>query len=127
MANTPITLVNDGGIYIPSVPQVSVVAGDSVTFTTSDGSALLLFFSPDAASVLSPGPGKSFAIATGGSATFNFTSSAPAAYSVFFGAGAASAPTSFPTAVSQSLTLELGGVAEPPPFSGPHDTTRSGS
>jgi len=123
MANTSITLIHDDGTYVPSAPSVPVVAGESVSFTTSDGSAVLLFFSPDATSVLSPPPVNPVKLATGGSVAFTFASSAPGAYSVFFGA----APPSYPSRASGVLALEVGSVVKPPPFGGPHDTTSPGS
>jgi hypothetical protein len=123
MANTSVTLINDGGTYVPSAPDVPVVAGDTVSFATSDGSAALLYFSPDAASVLSPKPVNPFQLAAAGKAAFAFTSSAPGAYSVFFGA----APQSYPGHASRVLVLEVGGTAKPPSFGGPHDTTGPGS
>jgi|HubBroStandDraft_1064217.scaffolds.fasta_scaffold321228_1 hypothetical protein len=123
MANTNITLINDGGTYVPSAPDVPVVAGDTVSFATSDGSAVLLFFSHDAASVLSPPPVNPVKLATGGSVVFTFASSAPGAYSVYFG----QAPQSYPSRTSGVLALEVGGAVKPPSFGGPHDTTVPGS
>lgn len=123
MANTNITLINDKGAYVPSVPSVPVVAGDTVSFATSDGSAAQLFFSPAAASVLSPAPASPFQLAAKGNAAFKFTSSAPGAYSVFTN----SAPGRFPGNVSKVLNLEVGPVAAPPKFGGPHDTINPGS
>jgi len=123
MANTTITLINDNGAYVPSAPSVPVVAGDTVSFATSDGKAAQLFFSPDAASVLSPTPASPFQLAASGNAAFKFTSSAPGAYSVFPNA----APQKFPGYVSQVLNLEVGPAIAPPDFGGPHDTTNPGS
>ena len=123
MANTNITLIDDGGIYVPSASSVPVVAGDTVSFATNDGSAVLLYFSPDAASVLSPAPSSPYQLAAGGTAAFTFKSSASGAYSVFFG----SAPASYPGAVSQVLSLQIGGVVTPPPFGGPHTVINPGS
>jgi|HubBroStandDraft_1064217.scaffolds.fasta_scaffold48094_2 hypothetical protein len=123
MANTKITLFNDKGAYVPSVPSVPVVAGDIVSFATSDGSATELFFSPAAASVLSPTPASPFKLAAKENAAFKFTSSAHGAYSVFTN----SAPQRFPGYVSQVLSLEVGPVVVPPNFGGPHDTINPGS
>jgi hypothetical protein len=119
MANTDISLVNKGGTFSPSASSVAVVKGNTVTFSTSDGSAAFLFFSPGAAAVLSPAPGKTFSLAAGKKATFAFTSSNPGAYSAAFGANANSAPGSFPSANSSVLTLQGGamrvGAAAPAP------------
>ena len=108
MANTSITLVDHGGVYVPSVPSVPVVKGDTVTFSTSDGTRVVLFFSPDAASILSPDPGKAFSLAAGKTATFTFTDSQPGAHSAFFGSHPSAAPVGFPSTVTEFLSLETG-------------------
>jgi plastocyanin len=108
MANTAITLVDTGGIYVPSLSSVPVVKGDSVTFSTSDGTHVVLFFSPDASSILSPAPGKAFSLAAGKKATFTFTASQPGAHSAFFASHPGAAPAAFPSAVSDVLTLQTG-------------------
>lgn len=123
MANTNILLIDNGGIYVPSAASVPVVAGDTVSFATSDGTAVPLFFSPDAVSVLSPAPANPFQLAAGGSAAFAFTSSAPGAYSMFVGA----APEYYPVNTSQSLDLEIGGVVSGPSFGSTHAVTNPGS
>lgn len=127
MANTSITLINNGGVYVPSVPSVAVNKGDTVSFATNDGSVAQLFFSPGAAAVLSPAPGGAFAIPASGSASFTFTSSDPGAYSAFVGASAAATPTSFPSQVSQNLLLLMNDAAGTPGFGATHDTTNPGS
>jgi hypothetical protein len=128
MANTDITLTNDGGIIVPSTPSVPVASGDTVSFATSDGAPVVLFFSPDATTILTPTPSSPFQIAAHGKAAFTFSSSKPGAYSVFFGASSSSAPSGFPQQISQGLFLEIGsGGGTPPPFGGPNDTTKGGS
>jgi plastocyanin len=112
MANTSVTLVDKGGVYVPSVSSVPVVKGDTVTFSTSDGTHVVLFFSPDAASILSPDPGRSFSLAAGKTATFTFTNSQPGAHSAFFGSHPGAAPASFPAAVTEFLTLETGAMRD---------------
>jgi plastocyanin len=130
MANTSITLVDTGGIYVPSISSVPVVKGDSVTFSTSDGTHVVLFFSPDAASVLSPNPGKAFALAAGKKAIFTFTGSQPGAHSAFFASHPGAAPAAFPSAVSEVLTLQTGPGREAATVdfdSGTGGTTKPGS
>lgn len=127
MANSNVLLIANNGVYVPNLPSVAVVAGDTVSFATSDGSAVLLFFSSDAASVLSPAPGNSFQLAAGATASFTFTSSASGAYSVYFGASGDSAPSSFPTQVSQNLMLEISDSGGGSSFSGPHNVIVQGS
>jgi hypothetical protein len=128
MANTDITLTSDGGIIVPSTPSVHVASGDTLSFATSDGSPVVLFFSPDATSILTPAPASAFPIAAHGKAAFTFSSSKPGAYSVFFGVSSSSAPSSFPQRISQDLLLEISTSSDtPPPFGGPGDVIKTGS
>lgn len=128
MANTDITLINDGGTLVPSTPSVHVASGDTVSFATSDGSPVVLFFSPAAATILSPSPTGPFPIAAHGKAVFAFSSSNRGAYSVFFGVDPKSPPSSFPQRISQELLLEISSLGgTPPPFGGPADVPGQGS
>jgi hypothetical protein len=128
MANIEVTIFTQDGVFIPSVPSVPVVSGDTVSFSASDGGPIVLFFSPQAATILSPTPARAFALPAGGKANFTFASSEAGAYSVFFAADASSGPSDFPTQISKDLVLELGALVEPAPtFSGPHDNTTSGN
>jgi plastocyanin len=128
MADTAITLVDKGGVYVPSVSSVPVVKGDTVTFSTSDGTHVVLFFSPDASLVLSPDPGKAFSLAAGRKATFTFTASQSGAHSAFFGPYANAAPAAFPSAVSEVLTFETGSMRDSVVInSSSGDTTKPGS
>jgi plastocyanin len=125
MANTDVTLNNDGGTYVPSTDSVAVVSGDTVSFSTTDGKPGFAFFSPDAIAVLSPKPTNPFPIAAGKKAAFTFSSSKPGAYSAYFAHDAGSAPARFPTGTSQTLRLEVAS-ANPPGFPGPADTVGTG-
>jgi hypothetical protein len=126
MANTSVTLINNGGVYVPSVPSVAVNKGDTVSFATSDGSVAQLFFSPGAAAVLSPAPGSAFAVPAGGSVSFTFTTSDPGSYSAYVGANGTAAPTNFPSQISQSLSLLINDSSAAPSF-GTHIVTNPGS
>lgn len=119
MANTDVTLINNDGAYIPSVASVPIIAGDTVSFSTDDGSSALAYFSPAAISILSPKPVNPVTIATAGKAVFSFSSASPGAYSVFFAADASGAPGSFPDQSSQVLLLEFAAPVQPPPFDNP--------
>jgi hypothetical protein len=125
MAHTDIKLINSDGILVPSVDSVPVVSGDTVSFSTSDGSPAFAFFSPDAISVLTPRPTSPFQIAAGKKADFTFSSSAPAAYSAYFGGTEGSAPGTFPADTSQALRLEVN-ASIGLPFPGPGDGMGTG-
>jgi hypothetical protein len=123
---TNISLVNDGGTFVPSLASVPVVSGDIVTFSTSDGSPVVLFFSPEAALVLSPRPYGPLPIGNDGKGIFTFTSSNAGAYSIFFSASIDDGPSSFPGQVSKELFLEIGSPLSPP-FTGSSDSMRKGN
>ena len=65
MAHTDIVLKNADGIFVPSQSQVPVVKGDTITFSTSDGSQVAIFFSSEAVPVLSPSPAVPTVLAAG--------------------------------------------------------------
>lgn len=106
MANTEIVLTPADGILTTALSSVAVVSGDSITFSTSDGSAAFLFFSPDTIKVLSPSPASSpFQVSS--KASFSFTSSEAGAYSVYFETESSATPPPFPVSKSTSLQLEI--------------------
>ena len=107
MANTDVTLVHTDGTYVPSVASVSVVSGDTVSFSTDDGTPALAYFSPAALAVLSPTPTNPATIGAAGRSVFSFASSNPAAYSVVFAAQGSPAPSSYPNGPSGNLVLEF--------------------
>src|SRR5579862_1099621 len=109
MANTEVVLIHTGDAYVPSVASVPVVAGDTVSFATSDGSSALAFFSPDALAVLSPKPVSPLTLGASGKAAFSFSTSNLGAYSVFFTAAGGSGPAHFPSRTSQTLQCEVSG------------------
>ena len=121
MAHTDVTLTSDSGVLVPSLPSVPVTSGDTIAFSTSNGAAFL-FFSPDAAAALSPAPTGPVEVDSSKPASFTFTSSEPGAYSVFFEASAASAPTNFPVRQSNLLLFEIDGSGTN--FGGPSAGTK---
>jgi hypothetical protein len=125
MAHTDITLKDTGGVFVPSQPQVPVVKGDTISFSTSDGRPVAIFFSPGAASVLSPVPAVPTKLDSRQKAEFAFTSSADGAYSVFFEKDAYTPPAHFPLRKSNLLLLEID--ASGGGFSGPSVPIRTGS
>ena len=106
MANTVITLTNEQGALVPSQPSVAVNSGDTISFSTSDGNAAYLFFSPAAIATLSPTPSNPAEISSV-AATFEFTSSSAGAYSVYFETDAGVTVPAFPVVQSDQLLLEV--------------------
>jgi hypothetical protein len=125
MANTEVTFTHDGSFYLPAPSSVPVIEGDTVVFATDDGSPAVLFFSPGAASILSPAPGANYAIPPHGKVEFSFKSSAAGAYSVYAGADASCAPSSYPSEVAATLLVEID--PNSPGYNGPHGGMRAGS
>ena len=125
MTNTEVTLVSSDGTFVPSVDSVNVISGDTVSFSTADGSPALAFFSPDAIAALSPKPNSPFPIAAGKKAAFSFTTSQPGSYSAFFTQDTGSAPARFPSGDSAVLRLEVA-PSVVPGFPGPGDGMRTG-
>jgi hypothetical protein len=107
MANTVITISNVNGVLIASTDSVPVVDGDTVSFSTADGSGAALYFSPAAVAILSPVPPSPVTIAGGEDASFTFTSSDEGAYSMIFKPTGAPAPHRFPVRETNTLLFEI--------------------
>jgi hypothetical protein len=122
MAHTDIILTDERGVFMPRQPQVSVVKGDSISFSTSDGLPVALFFSSGAVAVLSPAPSVPSMLVQGEKAEFTFTSSDAGAYSVYFERNATEPPPYFPVKPSNVLLLEVD--LSHADFSGPETGTR---
>lgn len=111
MANTDVKLVPSEGTFVPSIQNVNVVAGDTVTLHNGGGGPAFLFFSPDALRLLSLKPGEPPTIPGGGQAVYTFASSAPGVYMVYFGGGSEMAPQGFPgQADTKFLLLPASGL-----------------
>lgn len=107
MAHTDIKISSEGDIFVPSQSSVPVNKGDTIAFSTAETGGVMLFFSPDAAAILSPAPTQPVSLAQGATTSFSFTSSEPGAYSIYFGRDASSTPASFRATSSQMLMLEV--------------------
>ena len=108
MANTDVTLALDDGLFVPSVPSVPVVAGNTITIQNSEGGPAYMALSPDARSLLSVGNGSAPMIPGGQKAVFTFTKSAPGSYWVCFNQTPDTAPPAFPQVVSTDFVLAVG-------------------
>lgn len=104
MSSTTIILISEQGAVSPSQPSVAVNTADAVSFATGDGSTVYLFFSPGAASILSPAPASPVAVSSA-PVTFSFTASTPGAYSVYLETSATAPLPEFPVAPSSTLAL----------------------
>jgi hypothetical protein len=122
MAHTDILLRDERGVFMPSQTEVSVVKGDSITFSTQGGVPVALFFSPGAIGVLSPSPAVPTLLGQDANAQFSFTSSEAGAYSVFFETKASQPPPHYPVRPGNVLLLEID--TSHSGFSGPEVGTR---
>ena len=104
MANTDVVLRDEMGARVPSVSQVTITAGDSVTFSVQDGADSVLYFSPHTASIISPKPGTRVSLAFGQKLVYTFAAARSGAYGVFIEAPGDPAPANF----------EFGKPTEPP-------------
>lgn len=107
MADNIVTLTGSNGMLVSDAGSVPVSSGDTLTIRTDDGSPFALFFSPDAAKVLSPAPETPFEVPKGSHAAFTFTSSKPGAYTVFYGAPESAQPGSYPPELAQVLYISM--------------------
>ena len=105
MANTDVKLQPSEGTFVPSLQTVNVVSGDTLTVQNNGGGPAFLFFSPDAVKLLSLKAGAPPSIPGGEKAVFTFSSSAPGAYSVYFGASSDMVPPGFPGDVGPTFWL----------------------
>jgi hypothetical protein len=105
MANHIVTLTKADGILLADTGSVPVVTGDTLTIGTDDGSAFVLFFSPDATAAVLPNPETAFEVPQGTKAVFTLNSSGPGAYTVFYGPQGSAQPASFPPEISTLLYL----------------------
>jgi hypothetical protein len=85
MANTDVMITQQGGEYIPSVCEVPIVLGDTVTFYADPTYQTNLCMNGDTVAILSPQPDVPVMIAAGDSAQFAFASAATGSYGVLVG------------------------------------------
>jgi hypothetical protein len=105
MPNTTILLRDQDGLRIPSLPSLTIAAGDEVTFTAEKNSDTAIYFSPATAAILTPSPAMPTELKSGHSVSFAFASTFPeGAYGVIV-----QAPTDHPP-----HSLNFGEPATPP-------------
>jgi hypothetical protein len=107
MAHTEVFLSNDAGVLVPSLPSVAVSKGDTIAFSTSGADAVFAFFSPGAATVLSPAPSGGVALSSTSPTVFLFTSSDAGSYSVYFETSATASVPNFPGGKSNLLYMAI--------------------
>jgi hypothetical protein len=122
MPNTKVVIRDEMGLRVPSIPNVTIVASDTVTFTVDEGADTALYFSPETASILSPRPSPRVDLSFGQKLTYMFSSPGSSAYGVITQAPKDSAPNKYDfgkPAEPPVLVLQPG---QGPVFSGPDNT-----
>ena len=108
MANTTITFQDVDDYLVPSVSSVSVVGGDTITFTAPQSTSAKLCIPSGTAAILSPTPDNSNTqIAAGASVIFTFTSSATGTYCILLQKQSYGCPTSISCPSGSSGTLGI--------------------
>jgi hypothetical protein len=104
MANTDIVLRDEMGLRVPSVTQVTITAGSTITFTVERDADSALYFAPGTAQILTPAPGARVSLTAGHKLTYTFASAPAGAYGVITQAPEDPAPTGY----------NFGNPADPP-------------
>ena len=108
MANHDVTLTLDEGLFVPSVPSVPVVAGDTISIANGEGGPAYMVLSPDARSLLSLKHQDAPIIPGGQKLAFTFAASAPGAYWACFNSKPDENPPAVPNTVSTDFVLTVG-------------------
>jgi hypothetical protein len=124
MATTKILIQNELGLPVPNVSSVSIVAGDSLTFTAGNGDASTLYFSPATISILTPTPATPVNLPSGGSVTYTFKTAAAGAYGVILSSLEASAPEVYDFNPADPPVFMIQAVG-PPLALTPHDPIKT--
>jgi len=82
MPTTDVLIQDELGLRVPSVPGVQIVSGDSITFTAGEGADSALYFSPAAASILTPSPASPVSLVSGATVGYTFASASSGAFGV---------------------------------------------
>jgi hypothetical protein len=70
------------GLRVPSVPQVNVVVGDTITFSVDPDADSVLYFAPETAIILTPSPRAPVSLTQGQELIFTFAVATPGSYGV---------------------------------------------
>ena len=122
MPNTKVVIRDEMGMRVPSVPNVTIVLSDKVTFTVDEGAESALYFSPETASILSPKPGPRVDLSFGQRLTYTFSAPGSTVYGVIIQAPKDSAPNKYDfgkPAETPVLVLQPG---QGPVFTGPDNS-----
>jgi hypothetical protein len=95
MSSTNVVIRDVMGRRVPSVPQVSVVPGDTVTFNVEAGADAKLYFAPQTRSILTPSPDPEQSLSYGQTITYAFLSAGAGPYCLIVQDQVSPAPPAF--------------------------------
>ena len=125
MPNTEVVIRDEMGLRVPSVPNVTIVASDTVTFTVDEGADSAFYFSPEAASILSPKPAPRVNLSVGQSRTWTFLTPGSIAYGVIIQAPEDSAPIRYDFGKPEEPPLLVLQPGQGPVFTGPDNSPQT--
>jgi hypothetical protein len=95
MSNTLVLIRDEMGLRVPSILEIAASHGAGITFKAEDGADSVLYFNPEAASILVPNPGSHVALHAGAEISYSFGAVGSSPYGVITQAPEDSAPESF--------------------------------
>ncbi len=110
------------GLRVPSVPKVTIVPSDTVTFTVEEGADSALYFSPETASILSPTPAPRVDLAYGQNVAYTFLTPGSSAYGVITQAPGDSAPNKYDFGKPSDPPVLVIQPGQGPIFTGPDNS-----
>jgi hypothetical protein len=122
MSNTEVVLRDEMGLRVPSVPKVTIIASDKVTFTVEEGADTALYFSPETASILTPTPGSRVNLAFGEKLTYTFSAAGSGVYGVITQAPKDSAPNKYDFGKPEEPPVLVLQPGQGPVFTGPDNS-----
>ena len=126
MATTEVRISQQGDVFVPNVPAVSIVPGDRVTFFADPDTQTNLCMTGDTAAILSPQPNLTVMIAPGGSTTFRFSAATPGNYCILSQGPDWPYPDTIDCGSGSSAILAIR-PGPPPIYSGPDDDPKTES
>lgn len=118
MSSTSVVIRDVMGRRAPSVPRVSVVLGDTVTFTVEEGADAKLYFAPQTRSILTPSPDPELSLSYGQTVTYAFLSASAGPYCLIVQDQVSPAPPTFDCGQSGGSTMLVIRSGTDPSFPG---------
>ena len=119
MSNTLVTILDDSGLRVPSVPDVEAVHGSGITLQAEAGAATDLYFNSETAWILVPKPSAHRKVHAGAQVSYSFGDIGRRPYSVILQPEGDSVPETYDfgsAMVPPMLQIQVGpGMSFPVP------------